>query len=368
MRETKSCIIIYGYDSNFIYDSDEKIILIEPRLNLIDDIKKQHPNSQNFQLLVKCLIDKKTNGESVMFSYNGRYYIDSTSLNGTQLKDYKRHNVYGLSLCDIIRTYGIQNIKELRINIDINNIIDVLDSIRFFNQIISTITLPSDPTTYKVPSGLTLRNFVGTKNEEDRKWIFKHKNLSIEHPKIVMYNMASQIPKGDILDKMTLLVKQHDISVFCNGKTHTPSNFKDTHCTIVNKKAFKVLFHEQLIGHLDDFFKYELETDEKSEVVVQFNSDFLGDKDTFQVLYPLKDNTLYVDRTFDIIYGTKACMYMLYQILKSKYFTDWMDSRKEEKQKLFPFFAKRYFYDYIYKSFTIHDLNESLRVTAVGVD
>ena len=64
-------------------------------------------------------------------------------------------------------------------------------------------------------------------------------------------------------------------------------------------------------------------------------------------MYPLKDDTIYIHRPYDIIYANKNCMFMIYQILKSKYFTDYMESKQKEKPVMFKFLCKKYFYDYL---------------------
>ena len=74
-------------------------------------------------------------------------------------------------------------------------------------------------------------------------------------------------------------------------------------------------------------------------------------------MYPLQDNVVYVNKAFDIIYGTKNCMFMLYQILKSTYFTDYIEEKIKEKPSLFKIFSKRYFYDYIEKIFVLKEIN-----------
>ena len=70
-------------------------------------------------------------------------------------------------------------------------------------------------------------------------------------------------------------------------------------------------------------------------------------------MYPLKDNNIYVNKVYDIMYATKNCMYMLYQILKSTYFSDYIETKMEEKPIMFKIFSKRYFYEYISKIFII---------------
>jgi hypothetical protein len=70
-------------------------------------------------------------------------------------------------------------------------------------------------------------------------------------------------------------------------------------------------------------------------------------------MYPLKNNIIYINKMYDIIYATKNCMYMLYQIIKSKYFSDYLDDKKSINPKLFKIMSKRYFYEYIEKIFQL---------------
>ena len=46
---------------------------------------------------------------------------------------------------------------------------------------------------------------------------------------------------------------------------------------------------------------------------------------------------------------------MLYQILKSKYFSDFLEVKKVAKPKLFTIFSKIYFFEYISKIFVIKE-------------
>jgi hypothetical protein len=65
----------------------------------------------------------------------------------------------------------------------------------------------------------------------------------------------------------------------------------------------------------------------------------------------IKKNIIYINKMYDVIYGSKNCMYMLYQIIKSKYFSDYLDNKKSVNPKLFKIMTKRYFYEYIGKIF-----------------
>ena len=53
------------------------------------------------------------------------------------------------------------------------------------------------------------------------------------------------------------------------------------------------------------------------DIIIQFNPKYFDSKNTLQIMYPLDDNVFYINKVFDVIYGTKNCMFMLYQILKS---------------------------------------------------
>jgi hypothetical protein len=117
----------------------------------------------------------------------------------------------------------------------------------------------------------------------------------------------------------------------------------------------KKLYFEKIIENLENIFeksKIEIDT---LDIIIYFTPKFLNTK-ILQIMYPLKDNVLYINKTFDIIYATKNCMYMLYQILKSKFFTDYIDRKRESiKPNIFKFFSKKYFYEYISKIFIIKE-------------
>ena len=51
---------------------------------------------------------------------------------------------------------------------------------------------------------------------------------------------------------------------------------------------------------------------------------------------------MYINKAFDIMYATKDCMYMMYQILKSSYFTEHMDNLYQNKKAIFNLFRKKY--------------------------
>ena len=108
---------------------------------------------------------------------------------------------------------------------------------------------------------------------------------------------------------------------------------------------------QDLISILDKIFsRSDSNNDkisEKLDIIIQFNQKYFTSRRTLQIMYPLKDDTIYIHRPYDIIYANKNCMFMIYQILKSKYFTDYMESKQKEKPVMFKFLCKKYFYDYL---------------------
>ena len=127
-----------------------------------------------------------------------------------------------------------------------------------------------------------------------------------------------------------------------------------------NTKVSKIFF-ENIVNTLDTLFskesslnKSDSETN-KFDIFIQFNQKYFTTNKTLQIMYPLKDNTIYINRVYDIMYASKNCMYMIYQILKSKYFTDYIDVKRQERPSLFKIFAKRYFYDYLSKIFVFKE-------------
>ena len=103
------------------------------------------------------------------------------------------------------------------------------------------------------------------------------------------------------------------------------------------------------------FNKNENDIVSNLDIIIQFVPKYLSSNNTLQIMYPLKDNVLYINKVFDIIYATKNCMYMLYQILKSKYFTDYISEKQSDKKNLFKIFSKKFFYEYISKIFIIKE-------------
>lgn len=404
LNEIKCCNIIYGYTDNCIqYYNNSTIILVEPRKRIIDKINKL--KLQNVILIKKVLVSKNSLSEKILYhdKINDKYWLDNDdlSINGTNFFNINKEMVYTTSLLNLIIKYKIQNINNLVLNIDINNKEEILDSVEQFNHIISYI---------KTTNNFTCNLFNNFYKENDQKQgciVFVHKNLTINLPKIGIYfnNLTSNFD----IDKLTLLLNQYQMSLIVkesysnNKKTniieHPDSINKLKELYINNiKQTFaknNENFYEKIISNLDMIFnKISIKTTENEnitennkitgnrnitenrnvinkeikleenlnfiksddinlDIIIQFNHKYFEVNNTLQIMYPLKNDIIYINKVYDIIYATKSCMYMLYQIIKSKYFSDYLENKKKLNPKLFKMMSKRYFYEYIDKIFSL---------------
>jgi hypothetical protein len=400
------CKIIYGYKPGCLDDIlDSLVILIEPRTDLIDEIQSL---KKDIILIKKVLVKTNTLTETILYYNKERksYFMkgDDLIVNGVNLFNIKKYQVYTTSIENIIKQYNIQNIHSIVINMNIGNCNEIIQSVESYNHILSRIYIDKQIADYQCK---ILDNFY-CERETTKKpdYIgFIHKNLHVELPKIVVYFCENPNKR---LKEMVLFLQQYKMGLVINKLSDDTKNididtknvdvdtknididtknvdvdtknvdvdtknididtkFDKGACTIVPyPKSIECLvepitilksskiYYENVINNLECIF----DTDNSSEldIIIQFNPKYFDSKNTLQIMYPLQDNTLYANRVFDVIYGTKNCMFMLYQILKSKYFTDYIKEKMLEKKTLFKIFSKRYFYDYISKIFVIKEI------------
>jgi hypothetical protein len=374
MSSIKSCKIIYGYKDNCLDDcQDSPVLLIEPRSNYIDKIRKLN---LPIKLISKVLVKQIINQETSMYydKENERYWLkdknDDLMVNGTNLFNIKRYQVYATNIENILLQYKIQDVKSFTININVENCNDLLESITPYNHIFSHIII-DESVKYFNKSSKILRNFYSNQIKSDQEsnsmLCFSHKNLNIELPKIGMYFLNESYNKDTLLE-LKFLVNQYKMNIIIN-KDENPDKQKviipypeSVKILSQNKTSTQVslskIYHENVIQNLESIFHKRIEDEHEIkindlEIIIQFNQKYFNSKKTLQIMYPLKDNTIYVNKIYDIMYATKNCMYMLYQILKSSYFSDYIQTKRDEKPVMFKIFSKRYFYEYISKIFVI---------------
>lgn len=379
----KSCNIVYGYLEHcpFIKSPKDNVLLIEPRGEIIDLLKKNL--DKNIIIISKILSEKDTMTDSILYfnKEEDKYFTKNDKdllITGTNYFNVKKYNVFTTSINNLIVQYNIQNINSLVININIENCNDILDSLIPFNHIISNIVINNNvnitPEKCKI-----LENF--KKNEDSSTFIddvdrrqgniksFSHKNLHIKLPNIGMFFNGKLKNNKEI----TLLIQQYKMNLIIIKKNDSYIVPYPESITILNnnqENTYSKIYHENIIHNLDCIFNFNAQNDKNEEnnlikseeiaigdleIIIQFNPKYFDNNKTLQIMYPLKDNVVYVNKVYDIIYGTKNCIYMLYQIIKSKYFSDFLEEKKTSRPKLFTIFSKIYFFEYISKIFVVKE-------------
>lgn len=393
----KSCNIIYGYLDNCLDKyQDSPVLLIEPRSDIIDILKKDLKDitkNKNIILISKMLLEKDIMTESILYfnKEENKYFTNNEKLlvMGTNYFNVKKYKVFTTSINNIILQYNIQNINSISININVQNCNKILDSIIPFNHIISNIII-NDTVNMFSDNCKLLENFYKKEN-----LTFTHKNLNIKLPNIGMY-INGKIKNNK---EISLLVQQYKMNLIIMRKNNSFIIPYPESITIINNDhdVHSKIYHENIIRNFECIFnkdenikenlKFITVTNNQNEqinenvnenvnetnnqnqqiiktnkidigeldIIMQFNPKYFDNNKTLQIMYPLKDNILYINKVFDIIYGTKNCIYMLYQILKSKYFSDFLELKKIAKPKLFTIFSKMYFFEYISKIFVIKE-------------
>ena len=382
----KSCIIIYGYTDNCLNNLDSPVLLIEPRKDYIDKIKSLSKiKLNNVTLICKALDNQTTLSESIL-CYNKDdylYWIENDIY--TNYFNISKQRVYITSINNLINTYKIQNIQSLVININIKNCNDILHNLESFNHIISNIKINNNVRNFSLESKIisnfyiqedkinehtnllkecTLHHDLSTlQREVIQEEVFtnlSHKNLNIKLPNIAIYFSNTEDCKKNI-ESLSLFMQQYHMNLILENNTNGviityPESISLLNNLDTNKKQYSKIFHENIVHNLEIIFnKNENDIVSNLDIIIQFVPKYLSSNNTLQIMYPLKDNVLYINKVFDIIYATKNCMYMLYQILKSKYFTDYISEKQSDKKNLFKIFSKKFFYEYISKIFIIKE-------------
>jgi len=124
----KSCNIIYGYIEHCLdlyqESPNDYVLLIEPRGNVIDLLKKEKIG-KNIVLISKMLSENDKMTESILYfnKEENEYFTKNKELlvNGTNYFNIKKYTVFTTSINNLILQYNIQNINSFSININIQN-------------------------------------------------------------------------------------------------------------------------------------------------------------------------------------------------------------------------------------------------------
>lgn len=336
MRQLKKCVIMYGLAclNSFIEWAKsiptQNIVLIEPRKMFLDKIRPMLDLVPHVVLIPKLLTHDNTHKEQTMYLCDAQgthtYLLDCPSNTSIISKE----KCYTTSVCNIIRDYKIQVIDHLIINLIIDNTKDILANACVYDHIISYVRIPTS--TFFEDAHLPNCFRKDASNNESQLSGFSrfvNRNLNVVLPNIAMY--LTEPVTQDCQSKFDLLIAQYNITILplpYLSKKEAPYDF--------TTNSLEAIFND---------------TNLNFDIFMQFNPRFLNNTDVFKLFFPLNPDVIYINRPYDIIYTTKNCAHMLYQILKSTYFTDYMSEKEEQRKAVFKLFRKQYFYDYISKIF-----------------
>lgn len=313
-----SFIIIYGYSDvalQTLQHDKSNILLIEPRKGYIDLCKTASYHNKNITVLAKCLDETTT--ERLMYNSGNKCFLNLED----KCPNFKREKVFTLSFHDLVKQYDIQNISEFHIQINIDNINTLFTSAKRHLFMISHIHINNTISSFDDET-------ISFNFRKDTAQSYTNKNLSIPLPNIYMFVMDATSPPHDY------------------EKLFQKYNIRLVNDTTVSKKNF--------INSIIQILKLYVSLDNNvSEIGLITNGSFLNNDQNISVLYPLKNNELYVDKSSDVIYASKTCLFMLYQILHSNHFQEYMQEKKTERKKLFYLYEKRYFWEYIEGKFVV---------------
>lgn len=329
-----SYTIIYGFDKSVldIIKNNENVILIEPFTKNIEEITK-YQKQFNFEIVKKLLIPNTQFAKLNIYETTTSVFTLDKPISTKCFM--KNHVVFCCNLESIIEEYDIYHIKNIYINLNISNLKDLFNSWIKFNNLIEKVTLPMN--IHKKLLNILFFTFYEENillNENFDYIHYIHKHLTLKTPKIILYDIY---PNIDNLTELNKLIKRENLITY--DRLDLDEN---------------LFLHEKLLFCLDKIFK--IENLNEIDIIIQFNSKYYDVNKFFNINYEIQDTILYINKEYEIIYSTKNCMHMLYEILKSKYFEEYINCEKEKRKKLFKFFYKRTFYEYIQKIFKIVEI------------
>lgn len=328
-----SYTILYGYDKKTFlqYASQENsnIIVLEPRSLQIDLFNKEKSEFKNYKFIPKAL---HTQYKSVLYKNRDVYWMDKKQEEYT-----KREEIFCIKFSDLIEQENIQNIDTIVFNLPIQNLNETLSDFDDYSHIVSKISL-SKGAVFKITT-----SFIEKQADTDFLH-YENKNIDIELPRICLYTLNPNVKHQKEFIKM---LKQYDMDFMTNEDDEKiitdVSSIDFSKFSTYTKYTINEIPEKLIKIFKKDYY----------DIIIQFNDAYFTQKRNFQLLYPTNDNTLYIKKESDIIYGTGKCMFKLYKTMCSEEYKEHMNKKREERPKLFKLFEKRYFYEYLPTIFQI---------------
>lgn len=315
-------VVQYGISNNV---HDESIVyLIEPRKKYLDRMNNQH--NKNVNLIKKLLTDSVSETNLYTDSQNPTKYSVNSILQ-------YRERVFTTTVNDIIKSYTITHVDKFVWDLNVDNYNDVISSLITYNSIFSEIWVNQEVVNDSKNLLKQLDQYYNILPDTTGPYrIYKHVHSTVKPPNVCMY-LTHPVPKTCQRAFDLLLKQMKNVTVvehFIKGSLY--------------------LHIRDILSH---FFQQEMTKDIRNDVLIIFNPNYLSAHDTFHI--PHINNmsvSIFTNDSYNIMYASKACMYMLYQTVTSESFTEYEESLKN-KSKAWKFLYRTHFLNYIKKDFSI---------------
>jgi hypothetical protein len=334
--------LLYGYNrDNFLEllanqqnQTNEKeniIIVIEPRGQYIEEFKKEFKIKNNVILESKLIWGDKLKLKCDLYKKDNVYSIDL-------VHNYqKRENVFCTTLTNLIEKYNIQNISNFIISWNLLNLDTLLKEFFLYHHFISNVELQKD-------IQFDIFNSFIENQKKDSKITYVNRNLDIDLPNICLYTIDYPLTSIN-KPKLLQMVKQYEIEILNENEIIPCEEIQNIIESdgLTSKEKFNI---RMIPDRIESIIKKKY-----YDIIIQFNTKYFNLKPFFQLMYPLKENILYINQGLDIIYGSGKTMYKMYEMMYSEKFKEYINSKREQKGKVYHFFEKRYFYEYLLSKF-----------------
>jgi hypothetical protein len=332
-------VVVVGYDAITDFSAnDTKYILIEPRKAVVDRIRFSLP--KNVELLVKVVSAGGTLEEKILYETTMcRCCRSMYSTDATYATTYKEHTVYKervytTSLKRLVRERQMTSFSIVW-NLDLceKEWAACLDELVVYECVLDSVTLNESLSHYNYVNSKLLTEF------------FTRTNPGMFMNTKTLNNIACP-SIATVLTHPVTDNNKHDYELLCK---HYNINEVGSSACLTSFASNKMYIYDKINTALDAL----LTATPPDNIVVILAPKVLS-SGRFRIDYPLEQDTLYINRDLDVIYGSRNNMFLLKELITSESFVEHMDSIKHEKKEvMFRIFQKRHFYDYIGRIFNI---------------
>lgn len=249
--------------------------------------------------------------------------------------------VYPYSVGEIVKSFSLRSITRFVIALPLypDDVAAVLDSLFQYRHIVQCITVCATATVDLTHP--TLRDFDPVPSPLPDCMSFNNKNKRIsdqEYPDILAF--VTQPP---------LEAERQGFEAFA----HTYGiNVRSPPLQPPGKKPGFIDSVRQSMTFLHSLFdEFRREESPRPDVIVQMNPSFFAKNKVFHIYYPLKDDVLYIDEAYNIVYGTANSMFLLFQVIMSNYFDRYIADKTKEKPALARFQQRKWYFEFVRRTF-----------------